>query len=622
LDKPFAAYNGDAPYLFVCYAHDDKALVYPELVRLKDAGFNVWYDEGISPGSEWSDSIASHIEGCAVFLYFVTPRAIASEHCRREVNFAVEQPCGTLAIHLERTDLPSGLKLSLSNRQAILKYDESLSAYEDKLVQAIGSITGTPSDAAAPRRATTADPDATTAANRPTIAVLPFSNLSNDPDQEYFSDGISEDILDRLGRNRSLTVRARQSSFFFKGLNTEPREIADRLNVSYLVNGSVRSQGNRIRVTARLTDIVANADVWSEHYDREMTDVFAVQDEITESVVKALGVHFSVIERRPVNVDAYRAYLLGRYHQTHWNMMPAMESFEQAIELDSTYADAYAALAWNYYTQKYLPAADVERLDEKERGAIGKALEHDAHQPTALALAAYSLPTTMSQEAIDAFDRLIGLAPNSPEASRFYGLLLQRIGRFEESRVMMDKAVVLDPLAPNLILTRGDCRAAAGHIEAAKDDFRQCELLGLPMPKFNAEIALLEQDLESLKTQCARPPSDWELNQFGVVYAAYLAFLEGDRERVAQLEAQLEKFPYVPHHVIALLKGENELAADRLESSIKRGEPEALLRILGTTLYRMINPNFFNGDRYQAILRKLHLDEESLAKLSVPTLPL
>jgi TolB-like protein len=555
LDKPFAAYNGDAPYLFICYAHDDKALVYPELVRLKDAGFNVWYDEGISPGSEWSDSIASHIEGCAAFLYFVTPRAIASEHCRREVNFAVEQPCGTLAIHLERTDLPSGLKLTLSNRQAILRYDESLSAYEDKLVQAIGSITGTPSDSAAPRqRAATADPDATAAANRPTIAVLPFSNLSNDPDQEYFSDGVSEDILDRLGRNRSLTVRARQSSFFFKGLSTEPREIADRLNVSYLVNGSVRTQGNRIRVTARLTDIVANADVWSEHYDREMTDVFAVQDEITESVVKALGVHFSVFERRPVNVDAYRAYLLGRYHQTHMNVKPAMESFERAIELDSTYADAYAALAWNYATQKYLPAADVERLDEKERGAIGKALEYDVHQPIALALAAYSLPTTMSQEAIDAFDRLIGLAPNSPEAHNLYGLFLRRIGRFEESLVMMDKAVVLDPLAPNLIIPRGEFRAYAGHIEAAKDDVRLCESLGVPAPTLGAVIALLEQDLESLKMQCARPQSDWR-NQFGVVCAAYLAFLEGDHERVAQLEAQNEKIPYFHHHMFAMFKG-------------------------------------------------------------------
>jgi hypothetical protein len=141
-----------------------------------------------------------------------------------------------------------------------------------------------------------------------------------------------------------------------------------------------------------------------------------------------------------------------------------------------------------------------------------------------------------------------------------------------------------------------------------------------PSPKLGAVIALLEQDLESLKMQCARP--DWGWNQFGVVFAAYLAFLEGDRERVAQLEAQIAKFPYFLHYLIALLKGESELAADRLESSLKRGEPQAFIYIQGTTLSRMINPNFFNGDRYQAILRKLHLDEESLAKLSVPPLPL
>ena len=111
MERPFQAYEGDEPYVFVCYAHDDIALVYPEIARLKDSDFNIWYDEGISPGSEWSDSVASHIEGCAAFLYFVTPCSADTEHCRREVNFALEQPCGMLAVHLEPTELPSGLKL-------------------------------------------------------------------------------------------------------------------------------------------------------------------------------------------------------------------------------------------------------------------------------------------------------------------------------------------------------------------------------------------------------------------------------------------------------------------------------------------------------------------------------
>lgn len=139
MPRPFPAYEGDEPYVFVCYSHDDSALVYPELIRLRDTGFNLWYDEGIAPGSEWSETLARHIRGCAAFLYFVSPRSVASEHCRREVNFLLNlaEAGGLLAVHLEPTDLPDGLMLSLSNRQAILKYEDPRPAYESKLARAV-----------------------------------------------------------------------------------------------------------------------------------------------------------------------------------------------------------------------------------------------------------------------------------------------------------------------------------------------------------------------------------------------------------------------------------------------------------------------------------------------------
>jgi len=129
VDIPFPSYTGHKPYSFVCYSHDDKELVYAELLHLQDAGINVWYDEGIRPGSEWSDTLASRIENCRVFLYFVTPQSVASEHCRREVSFALEQSCEMLAVHLEPTELPRGLRLTLGNRQAVLKYDNPASIY-------------------------------------------------------------------------------------------------------------------------------------------------------------------------------------------------------------------------------------------------------------------------------------------------------------------------------------------------------------------------------------------------------------------------------------------------------------------------------------------------------------
>ena len=118
--RPFPAYDGDQSYVFVCYSHDDAALVYPEIRRLHESGFNVWYDEGISPGSEWSESLATHIQQCAVFLYFVTPRSVGREHCRQELNFALDRGKQILVVHREETQIPPALQLNLSHRQAIL----------------------------------------------------------------------------------------------------------------------------------------------------------------------------------------------------------------------------------------------------------------------------------------------------------------------------------------------------------------------------------------------------------------------------------------------------------------------------------------------------------------------
>jgi len=137
VQRPFSAYEGSDPYVFVCYSHEDRALVYPEITRLDEAGFNIWYDEGIAPGSEWSETLARQIKHCSTFLYFITPQSVVSEHCRREVNFALEQSCSLLAVHLTQTDVPDGLSLSLSNRQGILKYEHPRASYESKVHQAL-----------------------------------------------------------------------------------------------------------------------------------------------------------------------------------------------------------------------------------------------------------------------------------------------------------------------------------------------------------------------------------------------------------------------------------------------------------------------------------------------------
>jgi tetratricopeptide (TPR) repeat protein len=137
VERPFPAYEGTEPFIFVCYAHDDVALVYPEIARLREVGFHIWYDEGISPGSEWSAELAERIQQCAVFLFFVTPRSVEREHCRAEVNFALTQRCKILSVQLEATAVPAALQLNLSHRQGILKFEHSPRAYERKLDRAL-----------------------------------------------------------------------------------------------------------------------------------------------------------------------------------------------------------------------------------------------------------------------------------------------------------------------------------------------------------------------------------------------------------------------------------------------------------------------------------------------------
>ena len=137
--RPFAAYEGNEAYVFVCYSHENRALVYPEITRLRKTGLNIWYDEGIAPGSEWSETLARQIKHCGTFLYYVTPQSVESEHCRREVNFALAERCNVVAVHLKHTKLPDGLSLSLSNRQGILKHEHRQSSYESKLDHALSA---------------------------------------------------------------------------------------------------------------------------------------------------------------------------------------------------------------------------------------------------------------------------------------------------------------------------------------------------------------------------------------------------------------------------------------------------------------------------------------------------
>jgi adenylate cyclase len=213
----------------------------------------------------------------------------------------------------------------------------------------------------------------------PSIAVLPFANLSADKENEYFSDGLAEEILNLLAKIQGLKVIARTSAFAFRDKETDLRNIAERLNVHTILEGSVRRAGNRIRVTAQLINAADESQLWSERYDRELTDIFAIQDEIGQAISEALKVRLAP-RAKTVNIEAYQHYLKGQYYHarvTPDSLAKAKECFEQALAIDPNYAPAHSGLAQYYYTLAALdikPTGDVALL---ATSAAAKALAID-----------------------------------------------------------------------------------------------------------------------------------------------------------------------------------------------------------------------------------------------------
>ena len=296
-------------------------------------------------------------------------------------------------------------------------------------------------------------PQATVSAAK-SVAVLPFTNMSADPENEYFTDGMAEEIINALTKIQSLRVTSRTSSFSFKGKNEDIGEIGKKLKVSTVLEGSVRKMGNRLRITAQLVNVADGSNLWSEKYDREIEDIFAIQDDISQAIVKALRVILTEGEKKQIekarteNVQAYDYYLRGRqyFHQLRRKSLEyARQMFNKAIEIDRDYARAYAGVAdscsmlYTYFDAREfnLRQADI---------ASHKALELEPE--LAEAHVARGLAVSLSKrfdEAEQEFEKAMKLDPKLFEAPYWYGRALQSAGRFQEAVKMFERASSLRP---------------------------------------------------------------------------------------------------------------------------------------------------------------------------------
>lgn len=327
---------------------------------------------------------------------------------------------------------------------------------------------------------------------KPSVAVLPFTNMSGDPEQEYFSDGITEDIITELSHFRSLFVIARNSSFIYKGRAVPIPEVGKGLGVQYVVEGSVRKAGNRVRVTAQLVESISGKHVWAERYDRELEDIFQVQDELTQAIVAAVAGRLEAADlerakrKATDNAQAYELLLRGKDHHhqfTKEDNAKGLEVLERAIELDPGYAQAHAWLACTYgqaWARGY--AEDGSRAlkrcwDEAKKAYASDENDSECHR---ILCALYLMQKNFDQ-AIHHHERAIALNPNDPLIVSQAGHLRSMLGQAEEGVRWIREAMRLDPYRPDLYGNNlGIALYTAGQYAEAVTAFRRMAALRCP----------------------------------------------------------------------------------------------------------------------------------------------
>src|ERR1700690_2569990 len=293
--------------------------------------------------------------------------------------------------------------------------------------------------------------------DRPAIAVLPFLNMSGDPEQEYFSDGISEDIITALSKLRWFFVIARNSSFIYKGKSVHLKQIADELGVDYVVEGSVRKAGDRVRITAQLNDVATGSHIWAERYDRSLADVFAVQDEITEAIVAAIEPQLYAAEnyrarrKPPDSLDAWDLVMRALSHYwrvTRQDNVVAQALLEKAISIDPNYGQALGVLASSYMFSAHMGWGDANTPVNAERAARA-AIHADSEDPWAhYALASAHLISRRFDDSLAEFELALRLNPNFALAQGYYGVSLAYNGRWQEADEAARRAIRLSPRDP------------------------------------------------------------------------------------------------------------------------------------------------------------------------------
>ncbi len=473
MDKPFPAYEGVDPYIFVCYAHDDDQAVYPDLQFLHEHNLNVWYDEGIPGGHVWRAEVVKALQGAERVLYYVSRRSLDSVHCKQEVEFALDQELPIVPVYLDSSELPPELQLPLNRVQALHRRTDI--RYRQRLVEALtGRIEGSQPLRKSPWHTKFSRPLLTLAAlitltvgafwldnNKPTqrepvepssIAMLPLRNIDGSEETAIFANGLVDDVTSRLGRIPGLRVASRRDALTLPP-DASSAEVRERLRVRYYLEGSVRITGNLIRVVISLTDAATAAEVDSQNFDRPREDFLAIQDEITQLVVARLRVALPPETRgagvdSSVSMDGYINYRQGEIlldePMTRELLDRALAAFRRSLEIDESYAAAHAGIC-RAYTSGFAVLEEPEYIT-KAQAACRRALTLNPNLDVVHAALGMLHVETGAYEAAEAsFREALDINPQDAEARIRLAQVLAAQGHSEEAEANFREALTLQP---------------------------------------------------------------------------------------------------------------------------------------------------------------------------------
>jgi adenylate cyclase len=468
--------------IFVSYARTDKSRVAPIVAAIEAQGWSVWWDPEIAAGQQFDDQIEAELGKARCVLVIWTPTSVVSRWVRGEAREAADR--GILVpVRFDEARLPMDVRALHTTDLDGWQDDAASMAFQEVLRAVRGMLARSGSGVSGSSAAGRAQSPAATEPSRVSICVLPFSNMSGDAEQEYFSDGITEDIITDLSKVSSLAVVSRNTAFSLKGKSIDIAQITRQLKVSYVLEGSVRKAAGRVRITAQLIEGAKDNHVWAERYDRDLSDIFALQDEISQAIVKALKLKLlpeekkAIEQRGTTNLEAYNLYLMARQFSVTGNYgnvrrcEAIIRLCRSATEIDPGYATAWALMAVAQAALKFY----FNGPGDGGLAAAERALSLDGNLAEAHAAKARVLTSEgRYDEAFVEIEAALRLDPESFEVNSAAARLYFTQERLPEAIRFYEKAAALmemDFSSVSLLMT---CYKALGDMPKMREAAKRC----------------------------------------------------------------------------------------------------------------------------------------------------